>query len=158
MNYSIVYSSVTGNTEKLAKAIKNHIGACYFGKPSDEALEADVIFVGFWATKNSCSADIQRFIEKMANKKVFIFGTVGYDNTPAYFEEILNNVKSLVPASNTIIAAYACQGKVSEKKQEQLKEAVPEKYEAIKDNLAESIHHPNEKDIDGLLSAVKAAI
>lgn len=158
MNYSIVYSSVTGNTEKLAKAIKNHIGACYFGKPSNEALEADVIFVGFWATKNSCSADIQRFIEKMANKKVFIFGTVGYDNTPAYFEEILNNVKSLVPASNTIIAAYACQGKVSEKKQEQLKEAVPEKYEAIKDNLAESIHHPNEKDIDGLLSAVKAAI
>ena len=158
MDYSIVYSSVTGNTEKLAKAIKNHIGACYFGKPSNEALEADVIFVGFWATKNSCSADIQRFIEKMANKKVFIFGTVGYDNTPAYFEEILNNVKSLVPASNTIIAAYACQGKVSEKKQEQLKEAVPEKYEAIKDNLAESIHHPNEKDIDGLLSAVKAAI
>ncbi len=158
MNYSIVYSSVTGNTEKLAKAIKNHIGACYFGKPSNEALEADVIFVGFWATKNSCSADIQRFIEKMANKKVFIFGTVGYDNTPAYFEEILNNVKSLVPASNTIIGAYACQGKVSEKKQEQLKEAVPEKYEAIKDNLAESIHHPNEKDIDGLLSAVKAAI
>ena len=158
MNYSIVYSSVTGNTEKLAKAIKNHIGACHFGKPSDEALEADVIFVGFWATKNSCSADIQRFIEKMANKKVFIFGTVGYDNTPAYFEEILNNVKSLVPASNTIIGAYACQGKVSEKKQEQLKEAVPEKYEAIKDNLAESIHHPNEKDIDGLLSAVKAAI
>lgn len=158
MNYSIVYSSVTGNTEKLAKAIKNHIGACYFGKPSNEALEADVIFVGFWATKNSCSADIQRFIEKMANKKVFIFGTVGYDNTPAYFEEILNNVKSLVPASNTIIAAYACQGKVSEKKQEQLKEAVPEKYEAIKDNLAESVHHPNEKDIDGLLSAVKAAI
>lgn len=158
MNYSIVYSSVTGNTEKLAKAIKNHIGACYFGKPSDEALEADVIFVGFWATKNSCSADIQRFIEKIANKKVFIFGTVGYDNTPAYFEEILNNVKSLVPASNTIIGAYACQGKVSEKKQEQLKEAAPEKYEAIKDNLAESVHHPNEKDIDGLLSAVKAAI
>lgn len=158
MNYSIVYSSATGNTEKLAKAIKNHIGACYFGKPSNEALEADVIFVGFWATKNSCSADIQRFIEKMANKKVFIFGTVGYDNTPAYFEEILNNVKSLVPASNTIIGAYACQGKVSEKKQEQLKEAVPEKYEAIKDNLAESVHHPNEKDIDGLLSAVKAAI
>lgn len=158
MNYSIVYSSVTGNTEKLAKAIKNHIGACHFGKPSDEALEADVIFVGFWATKNSCSADIQSFIEKMANKKVFIFGTVGYDNTPAYFEEILNNVKALVPASNTIIGAYACQGKVSEKKQEQLKEAVPEKYEAIKDNLAESVYHPNEKDIDGLLSTVKAAI
>lgn len=158
MNYSIVYSSVTGNTEKLAKAIKNHIGTCYFGKPSDEALEADVIFVGFWATKNSCSADIQSFIEKIANKKVFIFGTVGYDNTPAYFEEILNNVKDIVPASNTVIGTYACQGKVSEKKQEQLKEAVPEKYEAIKDNLAESVHHPNEKDIDGLLSAVKAAI
>lgn len=96
--------------------------------------------------------------KSLLTKKVFIFGTVGYDNTDAYFEEILNNVKALVPASNTIIGAYACQGKVSEKKQEQLREAVPEKYEAIKNNLAESVHHPNEKDIDGLLSAVKAAI
>ena len=158
MNYSIVYSSVTGNTAKLAEAINNHLGASYVGKPSNEALNADVIFVGFWATKNSCSADIQAFIEKLTNKKVFIFGTVGYDNTDAYFEEILNNVKALVPASNTIIGAYACQGKIKKKKQEQLREAVPEKYEAIKNNLAESVHHPNEKDIDGLLSAVKAAI
>lgn len=48
--------------------------------------------------------------------------------------------------------------KFQKKKQEQLREAVPEKYEAIKNNLAESVHHPNEKDIDGLLSAVKVAI
>ena len=47
MNYSIVYSSVTGNTAKLAEAINNHLGASYVGKPSNEALNADVIFVGF---------------------------------------------------------------------------------------------------------------
>lgn len=52
MKYAVVYSSVTGNTEKLAEVIKNKVGQCYFGKPCDEAIEADVIFVGFWAIGN----------------------------------------------------------------------------------------------------------
>lgn len=76
-------------------------------------MEADVIFVGFWAIGNSCGADVKNFIEKLSGKKVFIFGTVGYDNTQEYFDGILNNVKALVPSSNTIIGTYACQGKVA---------------------------------------------
>ena len=62
MKYAIVYSSITGNTKKLAESIKNKITECYFGNPSDEALSADTIFLGFWAAKNSCSADVQSFI------------------------------------------------------------------------------------------------
>lgn len=114
MKYSIVYSSVTGNIKKLAESIKNKIGECYFGKPSDEALTADVIFIGFWATRNSCGADIKSFIEKISSKKVFIFGTAGYNNTKEYFDEILHSVKAHIPSYNTIIEPYMCQGRVSD--------------------------------------------
>lgn len=158
MKYAIVYNSVTGNTEKLAETIKNKVGECYFGKPSDEALAADVIFVGFWATRNSCSADIQAFIEKLSNKKVFIFGTVGYFNTKEYYEKVLNNVKSHVPSSTTIIGTYICQGKVSDAMQNRIKEAKPEKYELIKDNLEEAANHPNEDDIKSLITEVDKVI
>ena len=154
MKYAIVYSSITGNTKKLAKAIKNKVGECYFGKPSDEALEADVIFIGFWAAKNSCPADIQEFIEKLSNKKIFLFGTVGYFNTKEYFEEVLNNAKSHVPSSNTIIGTYMCQGKVSDSWQNKIKEGSPEKYELIKNNLEESMNHPNEDDIKSLIMEI----
>ncbi|MBQ3420911.1 MAG: hypothetical protein IJH34_04445, partial [Romboutsia sp.] len=90
MKYAIVYSSITGNTKKLAESIKNKINDCYFGKPSDEALSADTIFLGFWTTKNSCSPDVQSFIEKLSDKNLFIFGTAGYNNTKEYFEQILS--------------------------------------------------------------------
>lgn len=154
MKYAVVYSSITGNTKKLAEEIKNKVGECYFGKPCDEALMADVVFVGFWATKNSCSEDIKTFIEKLDNKKVFIFGTAGYNNTKEYFEEILESVKAYVPASNTIIGTYMCQGKVSDAKQENLKQVMPEKYEVIKDKLEESVNHPNEEDVNALIEAI----
>lgn len=154
MKCSIVYSSVTGNTKKLAETIKNKVGECYFGKPSDEALIADVIFIGFWTTKNSCSVDIQEFIAKLSDKKIFIFGTAGYDNTKEYFEEILNNVKSHVPSSNTIVGAYMCQGKVSDVMQNKIKEVKPEKYETIKEKLLESENHPNEDDIKLLITEI----
>lgn len=152
MKYSIVYSSISGNTKKLAEEIKNKVGESYFGKPSDEALMADVIFVGFWTAKNSCGEDIKRFIEKLDGKNVFIFGTAGYNNTQEYFDGILDSVKAHVPSSNTIIGTYMCQGKVSDNKQASIKQTMPEKYELMKDNLAESVNHPNEADIKSLIS------
>lgn len=154
MKYSIVFSSVTGNTKKLAETIKNKVGECYFGKPCDEALEADIIFIGFWTAGNSCGADIKAFIEKLSGKKVFIFGTAGYDNTKEYFSGILDSVKKLVPQSNTIIGTYMCQGRVSDAIQNKIKKAMPEKFEAIKDNLVESLNHPNENDIKLLISEI----
>lgn len=155
MKYSIVYSSVTGNTAKLAEVIKNKINPSYFGPVSEEALTSDVVFVGFWATRNSCGADVQAFIEKLSDKKVFLFGTAGYNNTQEHFDEILNNVKSYVPASNTIIGTYMCQGKVSEAMQNKIQEVKPEMYEAIKDKLAESVAHPNQEDLNALISEIE---
>lgn len=155
MKLAIVYSSMTGNTKRLAEAIRDQVGQCYFGMPSDEALTADVIFIGFWAAKNSCGADIKVFIEKLSDKKIFLFGTAGYDNTKEYFDEILNSVKSYVAASNTMIGSYMCQGKVADAMQAKIKDTKPEMYESIKDKLAEAEFHPNEEDIKLLMAEVK---
>lgn len=157
MKYAVVYSSATGNTKKLAEAIKSEVGECYFGKPSDEALEADLIFVGFW-TMGTCGADVKKFIEKLSGKKVFIFGTAGYNNTKEYFNGILESVKANVPESNTIIGSYMCQGRVSDAIQDKIKNGMPDKYEAIKDKLAESLNHPNEDDIKLLMAEVEKVI
>lgn len=54
MKYSIVYSSRTGNTKLLAEHLKSSLpddSVIYFGKPSAEAAEADLIFLGFWTDK-----------------------------------------------------------------------------------------------------------
>ncbi|MDO5293119.1 MAG: flavodoxin family protein [bacterium] len=152
MKYAIVFSSVTGNTRKLAEAIQKRVNTCYFGEPSEAALEADFIFIGFWAQKNSCGADTKKFIESLSGKKVFIFGTAGYNSTKQYFDEILKSVEVLVPKSNTIVGTYMCQGKVSDVMKDRIKQAKPEMYEAIKDNLVEAESHPDEVDISSLIT------
>ena len=158
MKYAVVYSSVTNNTKRLAETIKETVGAEFCGKFSDEALEAEVLFIGFWATKHSCGADVQGFMKKLSNKKIFLFGTAGYNDTQEYFEEILSNAKEHIPASNEIIGTYMCQGKVTEAMKNRIKEVMPEKYEEMKDKLASSENHPNQADLDALVVAVEKVI
>lgn len=101
---------------------------------------------------------MQNFIEKLSNKKIFIFGTVGFSDTKEYFDEILNNVKSHVSSCNTIIRTYMYQGKVSETMQNRIKEVYPEKYELMKDSLEKLVNHPNQDDIEALVTEVEKVV
>ncbi|OON99305.1 MAG: hypothetical protein ATN35_13305 [Epulopiscium sp. Nele67-Bin004] len=129
MKKSIVYISVTKNTELLANTIKNQFNdVSYIGSPSDEALDADIIFVGFWAQAFACPQPIKDFLAKLDNKKVFLFGTAGYGSTPEFFNPIMDAVASFVPETNKIVGTFICQGKVSEAKMNAIKEADATKF------------------------------
>ncbi|MFI3249698.1 MAG: flavodoxin family protein [Eubacteriales bacterium] len=155
MKNAIVYSSASGNTEKLAEAIKNKVGdVIYCGKVDDAALEADVIYVGFWAMKFTCGPDIQGFLEKLQGKKIFLFGTAGYDDTEEYFKSILDAAKGNIPASNTVIGEYMCMGKVSEAKQKSIKEMDEAKFNGMKAKLDKAESHPNQDDLTKLTSLI----
>ncbi len=156
MKKAIVFSSVSGNTEKLAKEIQTNIGeTVYFGKPSDEALESDVIYVGSWTMAFTCTPDIKDFLSKLNNKKVFLFMTAGYGSSKEFFTPIIDSMKSNLNDSNEIIGEYICQGKVSEPKQEAIKKADMAKYESMKAELDKSISHPDSSDLESLKAIIK---
>lgn len=156
MKKSIVYSSVTGNTQQLAEAINTQVSADYCGKVDDSALDSDIIFVGFWAVGFSCDGNIEAFLKKLQGKKIFLFGTAGYDDKEEFFAKILDAVKAHIDSSNTIVGEFMCLGKVSPKKQEGLKEAG--KFDGMKDTLARGEVHPVQADLDNLKVAVEKAI
>ena len=89
MEYLVVYSSRTGNTEKLAMEI---FGALP-GKSKDVQKveeyrgEADTYFVGFWNHKGICSEDILNFLEGLHGKRVALFGTCGMGKDRYSFEQ-----------------------------------------------------------------------
>lgn len=156
MKKAIVFSSITGNTEKLANEIKGKIGeVLYMGKPDDKALEADVIYVGSWAQGFSASADIREFMSKLSGKKVFVFITAGYGSTPEFFQGIMNAAKEHINDTNEIIGEFICMGKVSDSKQEAIKKMDEAKYETMKPELDKSLSHPNAEDITNLLNVVQ---
>lgn len=148
----IMYSSVTGNTKKLAEFINDNISASYCGKLKEVLNE--VVFVGFWTTKNSCADDVQKLLSSLNNKKVFLFGTCGYNNTPEFYNEILTNVKSHINPTNTIIGEFVCMGRVSDSKLNALKQTHPN-YEQMLPLLNESLNHPNENDLENLKALLK---
>ncbi len=157
MKTSIVYVSASGNTKLLAEAIARTLGEDgYVGTPDDAALAADVIYVGFWTMAFAACPPIQNFLKTLKGKKVFLFGTAGYDDTPEYFERMLDTAKACLDDSNTVIGSYMCLGKVSAAKQEAIKKMDEAKYETMKPALEASQGHPSDADVEALVAMVSA--
>ena len=154
MKYAIVFSSQTGNTKQLAEAVSSVLpqaDLCFFGSPSQEALQAERLFIGFWTDKGRCNQEIIDFLKTLKGKEVFLFG------------KILSSVQKHLGASNTVIGTYMCQGKMPQ--------SVRERYVKMKnsplpipnvdkmiENFDTAVSHPDETDLQKLKYAVAQCI
>lgn len=115
-NYSIVYSSRTGNTEKLAATIHKVLppDSCFYYGTIDNVKDklSNIIYIGFWTERGNADSLTIEFLKKLKNKKIFLFGTAGYGGSEDYFRNIINNVKKNIDSSNTLIGTFMCQGKM----------------------------------------------
>ena len=105
MNYAVVYSSQTGNTARLAREIGAALPAArcvYSGPPDEKALDAPLIFAGFWTDKGGCAPEMQAFLERLRGKQVFLFGTAGFGGSEDYFARILDRVEQCLDSSNMV--------------------------------------------------------
>ena len=162
MKTSIVYSSKTGNTRQLADAIAAVLpesDILYNGTPSDAALAADRIYIGFWTDKGSCNSEIADFLKTVRGKQVFLFGTAGFGGDAAYFDKVLSSVKKHLDRSNTLIGSYMCQGKMPQ--------SVRDRYVKMKaspvpvpnvdmliENFDRAATHPDTQDLQSLKDTV----
>lgn len=164
MKYAVVYSSNTGNTEMLAKRIKEIIPAndlTYFGKADKAAEEADIIFVGSWTDKGNCSEDIIEFLNNLSGKKVFIFATAGFGASQSYFEQLKSRMASNLPDDNQVIGSFLCQGKMPmsvRTRYESLAKSKPDMANQMLENFDKALSHPDENDLLNLESEVKKVL
>lgn len=155
MKYAVVVSSKTGNTKALGDEIvavlKQEGKTClYSGAPCPQALDADIIFVGFWTDKGACSADAAAFLQQCGGKKVFLFGTAGFGGDDAYFARILQGVKKYLPDSVEEIGTFMCQGRMPQSvraRYETMPGLPPEKRQEMLDNFDRALCHPNGEDL-----------
>lgn len=88
-SYSIIFSSLTGNTRQLAETIRVVLPAedCdYFGAPETAELHSEMLYVGFWTDKGNADSAALGLLSKLRNKKIFLFGTAGFGGSAAYVE------------------------------------------------------------------------
>ncbi len=155
-SYIITYSSLTGNTKIIAEAIKEALGetTCVYCGDIEGVKDcnAEVLFVGFWVNKGSCTNDVKEYLQSLENKKIALFGTAGFGGSKKYYETILENVKSNISKSNEIIGSFMCQGKMSENvfiRYSKMLEEQPENIEILGmiHNYNNALSHPDENDV-----------
>ena len=79
--YSIIYSSKTGNTKKLAEKIREVLpeeNCDYFGTEGAKALSSDILYIGFWTDIGNADSATLELLKSLKNKKIFLFGTAGW--------------------------------------------------------------------------------
>ena len=161
--YSILFSSLTGNTKKLADAIHETLpqNDCeYFGAIKTPVPSSELLYIGFWTDKGNADNETLTLLSTLKNRRIFLFGTAGFGGSDAYFQRILGNVKSAIDSSNTIVGEYMCQGKMPM--------AVRERYEKMKQqpnpapnldglirNFDRALTHPDDHDLGELKQAVR---
>ena len=162
--YSIVYSSRTGNTKKLAATIYKVLppdNCLYYGTVDNVKDKlSKIIYIGFCTEKGNADSLTIEFLKKLKNKKIFLFGTAGYGGSEDYFRNIINNVKKNIDSSNILIGAFMCQGKMPL--------AVKERYENMAKqnnssvdidklirNFDAALSHPDEEDLERLKATLK---
>ena len=167
MRYAVVFASMTGNTRLLAERLKEVLPReqlIYWGEPAEPAREADVLFVGSWTDKGTCCQEVGDFLRNLEGKKVFLFGTAGFEGAQAYFDQIAGRIRENLPETNTFLGHFLCQGKMPQAvrdKYNKLKEEVPNQgahYDLMISNFDKALSHPDEKDLEGLKAAVLDAL
>ena len=72
MKSCIIYSSVTGNTRKVAEALAAASGApCFPVREAPDPDDYDLLALGFWVRLGQADARAQGYMRRVLGKKVF---------------------------------------------------------------------------------------
>ncbi|PIE98691.1 MAG: flavodoxin [Treponema sp.] len=116
MKLLVTYSSKTGNTEKVGKAIFEVMpeGTDFLPMSKVENIDAyDKIILGCWIDKGLPNEEALKFIDTLKNKQVGYFFTLGAYPDSEHANNCYQRITDLlVKNGNTVTAKFGCQGKI----------------------------------------------
>ncbi|MCG9969437.1 flavodoxin family protein [Pelotomaculum terephthalicicum JT] len=154
MKVLLTYSSRTGNTEKVAKAIQEVVPADtafsqISGAPPPE--EFDMVVVGFWIDKGKPNQEALDYLSTLKNKKTAFFCTMGAHPDSPHGQKYIKEARTLFQ-ENQLVGEFACQGKIDEKLIETFKAFPPGHPHALTEESMKRFeiasNHPDEADLD----------
>lgn len=117
MKILITYSSKTGNTEKVAKAIHKSIPTAEILAISElQNLDYDLIFVGGWIDRSTYDQMALTLVKQIFDKKVAYFFTLGAYPDSDHAKDCIKNIEQLLTDNNNeVMGGYFCQGAIDPK-------------------------------------------
>lgn len=117
MKNCIVYSSLTGNTRKVAEALAEASGVpCFAVKDAPDPAEYALLALGFWVRLGRPDARAQRYMRSVRGRRVFFFGTLGAWPDSEHARRCAAAARSLLEeGGNQVLDGFLCQGRVDPK-------------------------------------------
>lgn len=163
MSILLAYSSKTGNTQAVAKAIAEILpeGSDFF-KISEvkDTDKYDVVIVGFWVDQGLPNKEAMTFIDTLKNKKIGYFFTLGAYTNSKHAQDCHDKAVELLTAhNNKIVSSFCCQGKIDPTLTEKFKE-LPKDHPHYMDEARMKRHqeaalHPDAKDFENAQAVFK---
>ena len=156
MKWAVIYSSVTGNTKKLAEAVAKPLNADIFSvQDVPDLSEYDALVIGYWLRSGSPDDKTAHFLKCLSNKMVAFFQTHGAYAGTEHTVTAFARAGALLGENCFVLGTFSCQCAVS---QTMIKARKEGKIPGHKnDNLEECIKrwkdaesHPNEDDFKNI--------
>ena len=147
MKSLVVYSSQSGNTQKLAEAVYAALPGGKEIMPVDEAPETegyDCVAVGFWLQAGKPDPKTAAYLARVKDTRLFLFATHGAATGSAHARNAMDYARSLAPDAS-VIGSFSCQGEVNPKVLEKIRAKDPQPP-WIQDADG-AVGHPNPEDV-----------
>lgn len=163
MKSAVVYSTLTGNTKKVAEAVlKSMPEGCeiYNVNEAPDPAAYDFIALGFWVDKGMPDEKSKAYMARIAGKKAFTFFTLGAKPASAHAYRCAYLAKTFYGKGTEEVGLYFCQGAVDPKLIEMMRKMPAGPHSATPENEARwaaAAKHPDEADLAAAAEAAKAA-
>ncbi len=150
MKVQVIYSSLSGRTQKVAEGIFNGICAeektIHNLKDGAPVLDGDIIILGYWVDAGKPNEEMSKFMPEIKDKAVGLFCTLGFYADSAHAHNSIERGVDMVKDNNTIIGTYICNGSLSDQIKEssrkrEFNQANEYRWEVMK-------NHPTESEIN----------
>ena len=153
---AVIYSSRTGNTQKVAEHLAEALGAsCHSVKDAD-------LCIGTWIDRGTADSGAKKYIESLRGRRVFIYGTLGAEPDSEHAEKCIANIRALFDPSNEILGAILVQGAIDPMLIEMFKSMPKDNVHAFTEEnaarYAAAASHPDEADFAQVIAAAKEAL
>lgn len=160
----VVYSSLTGNTKKVAEAIQSVIPNCDIVSIDNLPENLDEYYftaIGYWVDRGLPDAKSKKFIRSLKNMNVALFGTLGaYPDSPHAKGCIRDSENMLKKAgnNNNVLGSFLCLGKIDPKLMDYMGKFMGDTHPVTperKARLLEAQTHPDNNDLENAKAVFK---
>lgn len=160
----VIYSSLTGNTKKVAEAVQSVIPNCdivSIDNLPENLNEYYFTAVGYWVDRGLPDAKSKKLIKSLKNMNVALFGTLGaYPDSP-HAKGCIRDSETMLKTTgknNNVLGSFLCLGKIDPKLMDYMGKFMGDTHPVTperKARLMEAQTHPDNNDLENAKAVFK---